>query len=176
MKSNALFQQRAKIGVAGNFINQFMGNNSTLPEVGKGMTQMHYSDRTCYEVIEVSADFKTVLVEHLDATHDNSCPAVAGHQDWILSPTGYFQTVVWRKNGWCFKGEEVVFTKEFARLADEAGHYFAQAHLTPTQKEFIYAGNVWPQNVIEGITKRRNTYHKINVIFGVKDYRYDWEF
>ena len=51
-------KQSAKIGIAGSFINQMMSNNSTLPEVGKEATVMHYTDRSCYEVIEVSKDYK----------------------------------------------------------------------------------------------------------------------
>lgn len=49
-----------------------MGNNQTIPVVGEGATSLHYSDRTCYEVIEVSEDLKTVKLEALDAEWDRT--------------------------------------------------------------------------------------------------------
>src|SRR5690606_29571793 len=39
------FQQKAKIGQAGSFVNQLMANNSSIPEVGKGATVLMYTDR-----------------------------------------------------------------------------------------------------------------------------------
>jgi len=48
------FNQSRQIGVAGNFINQVMGNNCSVPVVGEGATILHYSDREAYEVIAVS--------------------------------------------------------------------------------------------------------------------------
>jgi hypothetical protein len=173
---NTQFQQKSKVGVAGNFINQMMGNNATIPVVGQGMTELHYSDRSVYEVIEVSDDLKTVKVEYLEASHDKTKQGGMGHQNWVLTPTGYFKTLVWRNNQWKVKGFEVTFTKEFRAQSEEAGHFCTHKALTPEQKEFIYAGNVWPQNVLGGLTRRRDTYHPIKVLFGVKDYRYDWEF
>jgi hypothetical protein len=74
MKTKTKFQQRAKVGVAGSFHNQLMSNNATLPEVGKGATELHYTDRTCYEVIEVSEDKMTVKLERLEARIGCSTP------------------------------------------------------------------------------------------------------
>lgn len=107
------FKQKSKVGVAGSFFNQLMGNNESLPEVGKGVTELMYSDRHAYEVIEVSDDFKTVRLEELDARFD---PAFGepqmGHQNWILEPTGRFKTVVWKWGSWKVKIRRVTFTKE----------------------------------------------------------------
>ena len=103
---NTQFVQKAKVGVAGNFFNQLMSNNASTPEVGRGATEMHYTDRTCYEVISVSDDLKTVRLEALDAEID---PAYlkslngrdcTGHQNWIFKPTGRFLTVVYRHGAW----------------------------------------------------------------------------
>lgn len=172
MKTN--FKQTSKVGVAGSFINQLMGNNSTVPEVGKGATQLFYSDRTCYEVVEVSEDKTMAKLEYLEAKADASKPLGMGHQNWILEPTGQFITVVWRRNKWCVKGSEVVFTKAFADA--HKGRFLSQC-LTPEQKEIIYAdGSFYPTGVIDGITKKKDTYNEIKLLFGVKDYRYDWEF
>ena len=58
-----------------------MSNNISIPEVGKGATQLHYSDRTCYEVIEVSKDGMSAKLEALDAEWDKSLPGGEGHQN-----------------------------------------------------------------------------------------------
>lgn len=177
------FQQKSKVGVAGSFFNQLMGNNAILPEVGKGMTLLHYTDRDAYEVIEVSKDFKTVKVEALNARYNdkvylNGNPPI-GHQDWILEPTGRFGTIVWRHGAWRFKVKVVRFTKEFIKKAEEEqkGQYLAYAKsLTPEQHERVYGNDVRPQNVVEGITENAFEYRKVKVIFGRKDYYYDWSF
>lgn len=56
------FKQKRSVGSAGGFFNQLMGNNASLPEVGKGATILHYSDRSAYEVLEVSDDKKDVVI------------------------------------------------------------------------------------------------------------------
>lgn len=62
-------KQSRKVGVAGGFINQLMGNNSTEPKVGEGATILHYSDRTPYEVIWVSEDGLSCKIREMKATH-----------------------------------------------------------------------------------------------------------
>jgi len=173
---NTTFKQKAKVGVAGSFFNQMMSNNSTLPEVGKGATQMHYSDRTCFEVIEVSEDFKTVRLEYLDAKWDNTKSGGQGHQNWILEPTGRYLTVVWRNNTWKTKGRKITFTKEFKESipSEYIGMWLRKNN--PDLADKIYKGDVWPQEVIDGITKETFEYNKINILFGTKDYYYDWSF
>ena len=167
-------RQRARVGVAGSFFNQLMSNNSSVPEVGKGATQLHYTDRSCYEVVEVSNDGKTVKLEHLDAEWDKNKWGGEGHQNWILKPTGRFATVVWRHNAWRQKGTEITFTKEFREKYEGEACYATR--LTKEQRAAVYDGDVWPRNVVEGITERKTIYQKINIIFGVKDYYYDWSF
>ena len=167
------FRQKAKIGVAGSFFNQLMSNNASLPEVGKGATQLHYTDRTCYEVIEVSKDHKTVKLEILDAKADPTKENGMGHQNWILEPTGQFITVVWRHNAWRIQNKIVRFTKEFEAKATT----FALAKsLTEEQQKAVYGDHIHPMNVVPGITEEAYTYEKINILFGKKDYYYDWSF
>jgi len=123
--------QKAKVGTDGSLINQIMSNNSSTPEVGKGATQMHYTDRTCYEVVEVSADGKSARLQYLEAECDPILGGGHGHQNWILKPTERFVTVVWRHGAWRTVGKD-----------------------------------------LDG----KPVYTKINIIFGVKDYYYDWSF
>jgi len=185
MKTDKKFRQRHRVGVAGNLINQIMANNDILPEVGKGATRLQYSDRDCYEVIEVSKDYKTVKLEALNAKIDPEYLAslngrdCIGHQNWVFEPTGRFSTVIWRQNAWRVKSKYVTYTKEFIAKAEKElkGEYVSYAKLlTPEQNLAVYGGDVHPQNVVEGITCERLRYTKINLIFGRKDYYYDWSF
>lgn len=167
------FIQRTRVGVAGNLINQLMANNGSIPEVGKGATRLHYSDRTCYEVIKVSEDGKTVELEALDAEWDKTKEGGIGHQNWILKPTGRFSTLVWRHNAWRFKVQSVRFVKEI-REKTETLHL--KDILTQDQIDAVYNTNDDHMNVVEGITEQYFEYNKVNIIFGRKDYYYDWEF
>ncbi len=167
-------RQRARVGVAGSFFNQLMANNESIPVEGKGATELHYTDRTCYEVIEVSEDGKTARLERLEAEWDKTKEGGCGHQNWILKPTGQFITVVWRFSSWYQKYKAVKFTKAFEakNLAEVS---FARI-LTDEQRLAVYGGEVRPKNVVEGITELRTEYSKIKLLFGEKDYYYDWSF
>ena len=173
MKTDLKFRQKSKVGVAGSFFNQVMGNNAILPEVGKGATELHYTDRTCYEVVEVSKDFKTVKLEALEARYNPELPNQMGHQNWILEPTGHFTTVVWKWGSWKTKHKVVRFTKEF--IANAKFEALAR-NLTPEQHDAVYGNDVRPKNVVQGITEEAFEYDSIKLIFGRKDYYYDWSF
>jgi len=166
------FVQRHKVGVAGSFINQMMSNNNSLPVVGQGATEMHYTDRDCYEVVEVSADYKTVKLEALEAK-PRVIPSPIGHQDWVFEPTGSFCTIVWKWGSWKRKYKAIEFTKEFLATVPTMG---AARSLTDEQREQIYKGHPFPQVAVEGITKEVTKYSNIRIFFGSKDYYYDWSF
>lgn len=158
--------QRAKVGVAGSYLNQMMSNNSSLPEVGKGATQLLYSDRICFEVVEVSKDGKTVKMEVLDAEFaGESGTAQIGHQNWKLTPTGRFTTVAWRHGAWRQRSEKVMFTEEYAKTLDR------KFHGSEDYKKCFVDGEMV---VVEGITELKVQWHKMNILFGRKDYYYDW--
>ena len=157
----------------GSFFNHLMSNNNSIPKVGEGATQMHYTDRTCYEVIEVSKDLKKVKLEYLEAEAVKDMQLPTGHQSWNLKPTGHFIEVVYRHNAWRKKVKVIQFTKEF--IAKHGNFSYVKA-LTAEQLEAIYGNEVYPQNVVEGITQEATEYHKINILFGVKDHYYDWSF
>lgn len=180
MKTDTKFRQKQRVGVAGSFINQMRGNNATLPEVGKGATEMHYTDRTCYEVIEVSDDHQTVKLEVLDAKADLTKTGGEGHQNWILEPTGRFITVVWRRDAWRTRQEVVTFTKAFRDKveAEQSEKMFPDWRKALGDEQFkeIYGDNIRPVKVVDGITKKKFEYSKISIIFGSKDYYYDWSF
>lgn len=174
MKTITKTQKGLKLGTQTNsFINWMMSSNQTLPEVGKGATILHWTDRSIYEVIEVSKDGKTVKLEYLDAEWDSSKSGGEGHQNWIFKPTGRYFFVSWRNNSWKTKCTEIVYTEEFKKTSTT----FALAKsLTPEQHKAVYDGDVVPKNVVEGITREKISYTPINILFGVKDYYYDWSF
>lgn len=177
--TTATFKQTKKVGVAGSFINQMMGNNTSRPEVGKGATLLHYTDRSVCEVVEVSEDGMTAKLETLQAVHDKNLPGGIGHQNWTFEQTGHFFEVVYRKNAWYSVGREIYFTKEIINEAEEAGFFSPCLYLkknNPEVFEKIYEGNTWPQNAVEGFTKSRVKYNKREILFGAKDYHYDWSF
>ena len=171
-----MFKQKAKVGVAGSFFNQLMGNNESIPVVGKGATELQYTDRSCYEVIEVSEDLKTVRLQFLEAKHDRTQEGGFGHQNWILEPVDRFLTVVWRNNGWKIKGKKIDFTKSWIKENQDKITFGYAKLLTDAQREEVYQGDVIPKKVVPGITEEVVVYNKISLIFGRKDYYYDWSF
>lgn len=155
-------RQKREVGVAGGFINQMMGNNSTLPVVGEGATQLGHSDRYPRQVVEVSKDFKRVKLEKYSARHNPGTQGGQGHQNWLLEPTGNFMTVVWKWGSWKIETKMVRFVKDFQGLLDE------------DQKKSVYGEEYYPQNVVEGITEKYTEYSKISILFGQMENYYDW--
>jgi len=176
MKTTNQKIQKRKVGVAGLFTNQLMGNNATLPVVGEGGTILHYSDRDCVEVLEVSEDGLTVKVEHLNAVANPNTKNDIGHKNWILESTGQFSTIVWKNGAWRYAGHEVRFTKEFRESipSEYIGMWLRKNN--PELADRIYNGDTFPSVEIEGITKTHKIYNKISILWGVKDYHYDWSF
>jgi hypothetical protein len=172
--------QRAKVGVAGSFFNQMMSNNRSVPVVGKGATVMHYSDRDAYEVVEVSKDGMSCKLQYLEARA--AIPnAPYGSQTWILDPVDRYVDVVWRHNAWRTVGERICFTPAYLKQCKEQGIDFIGLHLRNTNPELADAiwgieGEPYPQNVVEGYTRKAKVYNKIKILFGVKDYYYDFSF
>jgi hypothetical protein len=173
--------QRRKINQAGSLINNMMGNNATLPKVGEGATRLWYTDRDCYDVVEVSECGRYVKMEYLDAKHDKSKgEPQMGHQNWVFEKTGQFIDLEWYRGAWRIVNHQVVFTKEYMEEADKNGaDQFYGIHLSKTNPklaEQIYKGEPYPQEVVEGITRKKKVYSKINIVFGVRNYHYDWSF
>lgn len=169
---NTMKTQKSPIGVAGSLMNQLMSNNSTLPVVGKGATIMHYSDRSVCEVIEVSEDGLTVKCECLNAIHDKTKEGGIGHQNWIFEPTGNFFTLIWRNGAWRRPCSQIVFEESYYK------EYESQPYSIERWKEFIeplFNGDTH-LTLVPGKTKIKKSYPKVNILFGEKDYHYDWEF
>lgn len=167
-------RQKHKVGVAGSFINQMMANNCSVPEVGKGATRLSYSDRHCYEVIEVSKDGKTAKLEALDAQFAGA-PGTGdiGHQNWKLVPTGRYSTIVWRHNAWRFKVTRLVLTEQFVQNYNDAIGTEKYPAIKAERDALFATGDLI---FSEGKSEYKTEYNKVNILFGVKDYYYDWSF
>jgi uncharacterized protein YhfF len=176
-KMNTLTQKKS-LKTSGSFFNWLMSNNESIPVVGDYATICFWSDRDVCIVREVSADFKRVVIEHCSTVaHESAKEIGMGHQNWVHTPNGFFQTLVYRNGGWKVEGCDVVFTKEFIAKAESEGNDWSLwKSLTEQQYTEIYGDRSRPQNVVEGITRMKKTFSKINILFGVCNYHYDWTF
>ena len=169
-------KQKRGMKTTGSFYNWLYGNNATAPEVGKGATELCWTDRHAYEVVWVSedkteCDIQRYKAERIDGLGMSDCQTYK-YETLIGLPI----RLVWRdiKNaGWFIKGSEIKFTPKYVR---ECGEYFPAQSLTKEQSEEIYQGECHPQNVVEGITKEYVVYHRMNVVFGAKMEYYDFSF
>jgi hypothetical protein len=177
-KKMKTLKQTKSLKTSGSFFNWLMSNNESIPVVGDYATICHWSDRDVAIIREVSADFKRVVIEHCSTIATEEARQIGmGHQSWQHTPSGHFQTLVYRNGGWKVEGCDVVFTKEFiAKAESENNHWSLWRSLTEEQYQEIYGESSRPQNVVEGITRKKMTFSKINIIFGVCNYHYDWSF
>jgi hypothetical protein len=173
-------KQKMGYNETGSFFNHMMGNNSSIPKVGQGATRLYYTDREPYQVVDVSVCGKYAKLEEYEGVWDNTKEGGMGHQNWIYKPTGRFIDIVWYRGSWKIMGKEVVFTKEFMEEADKNGaDKFYGIYLRnkyPEKADEIYQGEPYPQKVVEGITREKKVYNKINILFGKMEKYYHWEF
>ena len=158
-------------------------NNETLPKVGEGATILLWTDRQAYDVIAVSDDMKTVEISRCKTIRTDGLD-MSESQQYNYEPSGGpTRTIVWRwhnkkdqKGAWYEKHEGFAFTKEIVQKADDAGIYFTSEVLTDEQKAEVY--DKWGVlcKEVPGITYRRFTYSKINIVFGVRNEYYDFSF
>lgn len=170
-----LAQKGQIVGRAGSFQNQIMSNNDTVPVVGEYCTFLSYSDRSVGIVREWDEKTLTARVETCNTVADGFNKQ-HGHQDWKHEPSGHFKTLVFKNGNWVQPYIEVEFTKEFRNSIPSP---FIGLWLTKNNPELlqsVYSGQLMPQNVIEGVTRAAKRSSKVNVIFGVCDYHYDWSF
>jgi hypothetical protein len=128
-------------------VNLIYGNNQGIPVVGEGATELLWSDRLAYDVIEVSEDKKTAWIKRCSS-------------DIIYK-------VVYRNRAWRKEFETADFLPEWTAKFPVNTRYCEM--LTEDERKAVYQDHIWPCNVVEGITYRKIIYSKINIIFGVKE-------
>lgn len=179
------FVQKQSISKSGSFFNWLMANNATIPVAGEFATILMYSDRDVIRVDSVSNCGKKVVVEMMNTIANKEKNHQMGHQNWIHQPTGQFYSIEYRNNSWKRVGEIIEFTDEFQKSipAQYRNEKFGFINIVqylrnekPELYEQIYLDDVMPMVVVDGITKAKKTYSKINIMFDVCNYHYDWEF
>ena len=94
--------QKRKVGVAGGFINQMMGNNSTEPVKGGGCTVLSYSDRHPYEVLEVSKDGNSCVIRAMDAKPLHNGITECQDYEYSSNPNFTKEELVWNEKKGCW--------------------------------------------------------------------------
>ncbi len=172
-------QQTRKVGVAGGFINQMMGNNKSEPVVGQGATKLFYSDREAYEVIKVSEDGLRCTIRDV---HADYCGNGYGDEKYTYrsDENGCTYLLEWNDKKGCWG--EVTYTVEIIKslkktYCKEYGHnaidYILKHHGLSDYQELYEdpkADNCYNQfKVIKGLTKQYKNFNRVSIIFGIME-------
>jgi hypothetical protein len=100
--------------VYGSFQNHIFGNgkNEVVPQIGMGATQILWTDRHAYTIVEISPSGKKIIVQR-DKAHNTGGH---GSNDWTYErdENGIKCAVTLRKNGkWIAKGESLKHGSRF---------------------------------------------------------------
>ena len=173
MQTDKNFKQKGKrVGAAGGFFNQLMSHNSSVPVVGEGATELLYSDRHAYEVLEVNEAKKSCVIQRYNPKRVDNL-GMSDSQDYEYKELqGSKITLVYRWGGWKRVGNEVSFTDEARK---KYGDFNPKIHEAYKAKGGEYNG-AFICTEVEGLTKKHKAYSSINIIFGVKREYYDFSF
>jgi len=177
--NNSVKRQTRKVGVAGGFINQMMGNNSTIPVVGEGATLLSYSDRSAYEVIEVSANGMECVIRKMETTHVGECYGDERYT-YKSNPENHTMQLEWnnKKQCWGSVGYSVEIIKSLWKKYNKQYGWGSTEFLLKDYKiesyQHLYenpnADNFYNQmKLIDGLTKKYKNFTKQSVIFGVME-------
>jgi len=177
--NNSVKRQTRKVGVSGGFINQMMGNNSTIPVVGEGATLLSYSDRSAYEVIKVSENGMECVIRKMETTHVGECYGDERYT-YQSNPDNHTITLEWNNKKSCWG--EVSYSVEIIKAL--ANKYYKQYGWGSTEillkengiesYQHLYddpkADNFYNQmKLIDGVTKKYKNFSKQSVIFGIME-------
>lgn len=162
--------QRTKVGVAGELINQLMGNNSTEPEVGKGATILLYSDRYAYEVISVSDDGNKCTIREMDAQFIGKCIGDERYE-YSSNENGHTKDLEWnaKKSQWEEISYSVRLIKALSdRLFKEHGYKMWDHLPNGVNAKDLYEKD-GTMKLVKGITKNYRSASKVSILFGKAD-------
>jgi hypothetical protein len=166
-------KQSRKVGVAGGFMNQMMGNNSSLPEVGKGATILMYSDREAYEVTWVSHDGMSCKIRGMKTTW---CGMDYGDEQYTYESDLDSQESLleWneKKAKWGRVSYDVEIIKVLAKkLYKEHGYGWGDFLPNGLTYNDIIDGESYgvytKYKLIEGVTKEYKNFYPVSIIFGM---------
>ena len=180
-------RQTKNIKETGSFVNWAMGNNVTLPEVNKGATELHWSDRSAWEVISVADDKMSCVIERYSPKRIDKNGMSESQEYEYTKLTGHRKKLVWRnkKGGcWCEVTDELRIIPKVAKYLETKTSKF----MDYDQVEDVFgkdvADKVWRYDdnddrimeAYEGITKIYKKYTPMSIVFGYKHEYYDYSF
>lgn len=176
---NSIKQQTRKVGVAGGFINQMMGNNQSTPVVGEGATILMYSDRSAYEVIEVSEDKNSCVIRKMTTKNVGSSYGDERYT-YHSNEDNHTRTIEWneKKQCWGSVGYSVEIIKSLYNKYDKQYGYgsidillkdhgiesYQHLYEDPTDDNFYNQ-----MMIIPGVTKQYKNFTKVSIIFGIME-------
>ena len=173
---NTIKKQSRKVGVAGSFQNQMMGNNSTTPKVGEGATILSYSDRKAYEVMKVSEDGLSCTIRAMECKFIGS---VYGDERYTYHSNKNYHTIdlEWdlKKKCWVEVYYKVEIIKSLAnKLYKKYGYGWSD--FLPVKYDDLIDGKsmgVYTKlKLVDGLTKMYKIKNKVSIIYGImEEYR-----
>lgn len=176
---NSIKQQTRKVGVAGGFINQMMGNNQSVPVVGEGATLLSYSDRSAYEVIKVSNDGNSCVIRQMDTKFVGSSYGDERYT-YHSNEDNHTRTIEWndKKQCWGSVGYSVEIIKSLYNkydkqygwnsidilLKDHGIESYDHLYEDPTADNYDNQ-----KMIIPGVTKQYKNFTKVSIIFGIME-------
>lgn len=155
----------------GSFINYMMGNNTSLPEVGKGATVLMWTDRHAYEVLNVSEDSKRVVIQqYLPTRSDNNGMSETQNYEY-KELNGQDEVIVWKWGAWRRESKIIEFTEDYAKTIGNDFYKSEDYKLLYPEDNDSYC-----PVLIEGKTIQKTVYSKVNILWGVKEEYYDYSF
>lgn len=168
-------KQSRKVGVAGSFQNQMMGNNASEPKVGEGATILHYSDREPYEVIEVSEDGMSCVIRTMGYKFIGQSYGDERYE-YFSDPNGYTQTLEWneKKGCWGIVSYVIEPIKKLRKdLFNEFGYDWWNHLPNGVKYEDLIDGEPMgidtKYKLIKGVTKEYKNFRKVSIVFGYAD-------
>jgi len=154
-----------KLGTqTGSLVNHLMSYDKNMPEVGKGATELLWSDRHAYQVTWVSDDKKKCTIRRCDAQRiDNN--GMDESQEYDYSKLlDYDINLIFRYGSWYSYAKVVEFIDE--KIYDT----------TTFEERQQYYNEDFELKLIDGVTKEKIVYTKINIKFGFQREYYDYSF
>jgi hypothetical protein len=175
-KKKDMKQRQSKLGTtSGSFINWMMSSNSSIPEIGMGATELHWSDRTPWEVIAIDKDGKGCTIRQMDYKAKPEAREIGmGHQSWEYSSNEGNATrkLRWRHNAWRYKTERTYRSDKYWEDREHAKLTMGSIEFCQWLKKYdIKDAQIFPEYFEHEVE-----WHKMSILFGHAEYHYDWEF
>ena len=178
---NQVKRQSRKVGVAGGFINQMMGNNTSTPKVGEGATILMYSDRSAYEVTEVSEDGNACVIRSMDTKFIGASYGDERYE-YSSNESNHTYNLEWneKKGQWGKVWNSIEIIKVLAKkLEKQYGWGWTDFLPNGLKREDLLADdynseveNFYRYKLVEGVTKEYKNFEKVSIIFGImEEYR-----